>query len=262
MRCSDIFGRPTQGTNRQGDRFSSTAVGTLATSGSPTRNYREAVIRAFPRNRIIQLPQSIWFSDSRNLAKARTAFDSHPDLTILVRDRRSLEFARNEFRATSVLCPDMAFALGPLRRPVAPDRDIVCLLRQDIESMGLGSASTELNAVPVDWVADRKSVRLGLDYVLARQHRRLPWLSERCATLLAPLYRGVWEGLRSGTLTSRLRDAQPRESGGHGSAAWAHPEPPPWHPARHPRQQLREAQQLLRNLDAEQRNCTLGEDTG
>ena len=156
---------------------------------------REAVIRAFPRNRIIQLPQTIWFRERQNVARARAIFDSHPDLTLLVRDRRSLELARNEFRASSLLCPDMAFALGALRKPVAADRDLVCLLRQDSESVGHAAASTGLNAVAVDWLADDDSVRLRLDRFLANQLGRRPRLSDLCSALLVPLRRSVWDGL-------------------------------------------------------------------
>lgn len=156
---------------------------------------REAVIRAFPRNKIIQLPQSIWFREQQNLARARAIFDRHPDLTILVRDRRSLEFARNEFRATSLLCPDMAFALGPLSRPLIPERDVVCLLRQDIESSGDRSSPTELNAVSVDWLADESSVRLRLDRFLADQCGRRPRASDWCSSVLVPLRQVLWDGL-------------------------------------------------------------------
>jgi exopolysaccharide biosynthesis predicted pyruvyltransferase EpsI len=156
---------------------------------------REAVIRAFPRNRIIQLPQSIWFNHSSNLARARAVFDSHPDLTILVRDQRSLEIARNEFRATSVICPDMAFALGPLQKPIAPDRDLVCLLRQDIESRRHSSASVELGAVPVDWVTDQPSMRLRLGRVLVEHHRRFPRVFDWSYPLLWSPYLRLWDGM-------------------------------------------------------------------
>lgn len=156
---------------------------------------REAVIRAFPGNKIIQLPQSIWFQESQNLARARAVFDGHPDLTILVRDTRSLEFARNEFRATSLLCPDMAFALGPLSRPAAADHDIVWLLRRDIESAGDTSIAMGLDTIPVDWPADQDSVRLRLDHFLVDQCCRRPLLWDWCSPVLFPLYRGVLHGL-------------------------------------------------------------------
>ena len=156
---------------------------------------REAVIRAFPRNKIIQLPQTLWFNGQENLDRARDAFDSHPDLTLLVRDLRSLELARSNFRATSLLCPDMAFALGPLARAGAPDQDIVCLLRQDIESAGHALAVEGLSALSVDWLGDQPSARLWLERFLVAQRCRHPRVSDWCAPVLVPLQPKLWDGL-------------------------------------------------------------------
>jgi exopolysaccharide biosynthesis predicted pyruvyltransferase EpsI len=156
---------------------------------------REAVTRAFPHNKIIQLPQTIWFREQPDLIRARAIFDDHPDLTILVRDQRSLEFARNELRATSLLCPDMAFGLGPLQRLVTPDQEIACLLRQDIESVWQGSTPTALDAVTADWLTDQDSVRLRFGRFLTGQCERHPRFSNWGSPILAPLLQLVWDGL-------------------------------------------------------------------
>src|SRR5262249_49759917 len=52
--------------------------------------------------------------------------------------RESLDSARAQLAAPCLLCPDMAFALGPLPRPDGhlPDVDIVWLARTDAESQG------------------------------------------------------------------------------------------------------------------------------
>jgi pyruvyl transferase EpsO len=100
------------------------------------QRFREAVIREFPENPIVQLPQSIWFRDPAALARARAAFDAHPRLMLLVRDRRSLALARDAFRTPSALCPDPAFCLGPLARPASHRHESVWLLRTDLESAG------------------------------------------------------------------------------------------------------------------------------
>jgi hypothetical protein len=62
-----------------------------------------------------------WDRERRELDEALRRRYRHPDLTLLVCHRRSLERARNGFRVRSALCPDMNFALGPLARP-APRR--------------------------------------------------------------------------------------------------------------------------------------------
>ncbi len=155
--------------------------GNLGDLWSAAERLREDVIAAFPDRPIIQLPQTIHFQETANLARARTIFNSHPNLTLLVRDHQSLEVARNEFTASSLLCPDMAFALGPLVRPRRPRRAIVCLLRTDKESMGL-SAGRELSAlVRSDWRADRPLPRLlsrgirAATRLVSRQPRALDW---------------------------------------------------------------------------------------
>jgi len=96
--------------------------------------FREAILQQFRDNPIVQLPQTLHFHERASLDRARRIVNAHPDFTLLVRDRRSLELARNEFRATSLLCPDMAFCLGPLERPLQPVEPVLWLSRTDRES--------------------------------------------------------------------------------------------------------------------------------
>jgi exopolysaccharide biosynthesis predicted pyruvyltransferase EpsI len=114
------------------------------------QDFRERVVEDFPESSIVVLPQTIYFRGADALAKARGAFDAHRDLTLLVRDQRSLEFARNEFRATSLLCPDMAFMLGPLARPQGPDLDVLWLWRNDTESAGWAPVGQQV--ARLDWL--------------------------------------------------------------------------------------------------------------
>ena len=115
------------------------------------QEFREQVIRDFPANRIIQLPQSVEFSSPRALERARRVFGAHRDLTILVRTERS--YARAEvFGVPTQLCPDLGMVVGMLDRPLHPTHDAVLLARTDHESQGL-----PLEIVPpwvkrVDWV--------------------------------------------------------------------------------------------------------------
>jgi exopolysaccharide biosynthesis predicted pyruvyltransferase EpsI len=118
------------------------------------QSFREQVIAAFPDHPIIQLPQTICFQQPSALARARAVFNSHPNLTLLVRDHRSLELARNEFKASSLLCPDMAFALGAMKRPRQACTEVLWLSRTDKEasrgSPDVRSASYER----ADWLGE------------------------------------------------------------------------------------------------------------
>ena len=117
---------------------------------------RETVIRDFPGRPIVQLPQTMHFLDRDRLATARSVFNAHPNLTLLARDHTSLEFARNEFRAKSFLCPDMAFCLGPLARPRSPEADIVWLRREDIEAAQNAAPPADESVIVTDWLDPRR----------------------------------------------------------------------------------------------------------
>ncbi|MFJ3788368.1 polysaccharide pyruvyl transferase family protein [Kitasatospora sp. NPDC090091] len=99
---------------------------------------RERVVGAFPGHRIVQLPQSVHFGDRAGLDRARAVFDAHPDLTLLLRDERSLRIARRAFRAPAALAPDCAFAMNGLPRLARPEHRILWLRRGDHESAAHG----------------------------------------------------------------------------------------------------------------------------
>jgi pyruvyl transferase EpsO len=118
------------------------------------QRFREAVVAAFPGNPIVVLPQAMYFQRADSLARARAVFDAHPDLTLLLRDRRSFERASDAFRANTLLCPDMAFFLGPLKRPIRPRQAVVHLLRTDQESRGAVDRPENRDAASCDWTVE------------------------------------------------------------------------------------------------------------
>ncbi|MGW0712937.1 polysaccharide pyruvyl transferase family protein [Streptomyces sp. NPDC002643] len=118
-----------------------TGGGTLGDLWEDSQLLRERVLRDFPDRRVLQLPQSVHFTDHANLTRARRVFDSHPDLTLLLRDRHSLRRCRTVFEAPALLAPDLAFAVPPdalagggtAGRDMAR-HDVVWLAREDKES--------------------------------------------------------------------------------------------------------------------------------
>lgn len=121
------------------------------------QRFREQVIAEFPDNRIIQLPQTVHFSERENLDHAKKVFSKHPNLTLLVRDRRSLKIAEVGLGTKSLLCPDMAFSLGPLRRSGHPQTDILCLGRTDTESRWSSWSSRYPEVEHLDWLDELSS---------------------------------------------------------------------------------------------------------
>ena len=92
---------------------------------------RESVAAAFPKNLLVQCPQTIRFRDPAALERARRAFADRPGAVVLVRDERSLATARDDLGLDARLCPDLAIGLGPLARTRAPRPVIFWISRYD-----------------------------------------------------------------------------------------------------------------------------------
>jgi pyruvyl transferase EpsO len=141
---------------------------------------RMEVLNRFPGRPIVQFPQSISFSTQAGIDATARAIERQGNFTLLVRDRKSQAFAEKHFPCTTILCPDMAFALGGIRREPA-SLDYLCLLRQDKEAATDHSRLLKVMADlggsmdVADWI-DASNSRLGRqDKVLGRAWRRHPW---------------------------------------------------------------------------------------
>jgi pyruvyl transferase EpsO len=141
--------------------------GNLGDVWLPHQRFRERVLADFADRPILQLPQTIHFGERENLERTRRAFARHPRFTVLTRDARSLAFAREHFDCRSALCPDSAFALGPLARPTAPRVPILWLGRTDHEASGqaVARAGARDDVQVVDWIGRARAAPLD---VLAR----------------------------------------------------------------------------------------------
>lgn len=130
------------------------------------QQFREEIIRAFPRNPIIQFPQSIHFESQEELRKTRSVLGRHPRLVLLARDGHSRAVAEEELGLDALLCPDMAFMLGRLRRPRLPTQEILWLSREDKEAAHEPSESPLANSLKTDWLA-RKEGASSLSWMFA-----------------------------------------------------------------------------------------------
>ena len=117
------------------------------------QEFRERIIAEFPDRQIIQLPQTIHFSSEKRRDDAARIIDRHPNFTLLVRDAASFEIANTHFNCQVMMCPDMAFAIGPLARRAEITMPILAMLRIDRESSGWDSGST-LGIPKEDWMAE------------------------------------------------------------------------------------------------------------
>ncbi|WP_277022348.1 polysaccharide pyruvyl transferase family protein [Paracoccus hibiscisoli] len=151
------------------------------------QEFRERIISTYPMKHVVQMPQSIHFSDDRALAKTAAVLRDATHLRLLVRDFESYDLASTHFGCEVTLCPDMAFALGPLKRSKAPDLDVLLLLRTDKESMRETTMIRDLPAgwEQTDWIDEdpdtRKKARFDMrvSAVLSLNMQRLSKLSRR-----------------------------------------------------------------------------------
>lgn len=143
--------------------------------------FREHVVRSFPDNRIVILPQTIHFSNEREAKRAGKVFRAHRDLYIFVRDERSQALASTELshnRANVRLMPDMAHWLyGHIRPSVVAEnaaRGTLWLMRGDKERLG-ESTSLEGYHPEYDFIGDWKDIRspssVLMEHVMAKYHR-------------------------------------------------------------------------------------------
>lgn len=161
------------------------------------QTFREHVIAGFPDHRIVQLPQSIHFADAAGLGRTRRVVTGHDRFTLMVRDGQSLDVARDGLGIDAVLCPDMAFAIGPLNReqPAHDARTFVWLLRTDAESAA--HAPSPHSARSVDWNREPPSGIAGLTDRVSHVARRRP--------MLGRVLRGAISARYEALATARLR---------------------------------------------------------
>ncbi|CAN5188172.1 polysaccharide pyruvyl transferase family protein [soil metagenome] len=115
---------------------------------------RKKVLGDFPKARVIQLPQSVWFRSEERANEFRRLAEGHADYTLMLRERRSFEWAEAKLDVPLALCPDLAFGLGPLPRREA-DLDLLWLMRRGRESRGAVLPEFGPGEVRADWFGER-----------------------------------------------------------------------------------------------------------
>jgi pyruvyl transferase EpsO len=76
------------------------------------QQFRKEVIKKYPDNKIIILPQTIYYENEEKIKDDALLFSRHNNLVICLRDEISYEIARKYFAANTLrLVPDMAFCI-------------------------------------------------------------------------------------------------------------------------------------------------------
>ncbi|WP_447717209.1 polysaccharide pyruvyl transferase family protein [Pluralibacter gergoviae] len=94
---------------------------------------RESVVEHFPKNRIIVLPQTAYFSSEQNFQKSLLKLNKHQDLILFARDQNTLNIF-DKLTTKALLSPDMAHALyGKLKKSEHKNHGVLYFLRADCE---------------------------------------------------------------------------------------------------------------------------------
>lgn len=117
------------------------------------QRFRERLISTYRHNRIVILPQTIFFRQPLAFDRARKIFNAHPDLHLFVRDKPSLVLAK-KLTDKAAMLPDMAHQLYPIRTTGNhPSCGPLRLYRTDQESARNHWAGhgQEDRQSPIDW---------------------------------------------------------------------------------------------------------------
>lgn len=107
--------------------------GNLGSLYSKHHRLRLAAIAALPDNPIVQLPQSFaWSENDQALLHDTRRLYGGPRRTLYCRESTSVQFAERVLGLPALMCPDLAFGIGPCDRAEGR-RPVSTLLRNDLE---------------------------------------------------------------------------------------------------------------------------------
>ena len=167
------------------------------------QDFRLKVIAAYPRNRIIVLPQSVYYRNEECMCQDARQMSLHHDLILCARDDVSFETLKSNFTNEVLLLPDMAFCI-PYRKLAGhrrPENDRTLFIkRADSELVVAPYAEESLPNTDVhDWptMESQHFVQYLLNKLLAvcrhtENHKTLQGLSCRIADFYAyRIYRPI-----------------------------------------------------------------------
>jgi pyruvyl transferase EpsO len=135
------------------------------------QNFRLHVWEVLKGRPVIQLPQSIHFRDTPMREATARAIANHGQVTLIVRDKQSVEYVEKHFDCDVKLAPDGAVNMHHLDA-AAPTTKLISFLRDDQEAAWPGAEALLKDQGPiVDWpkvevrrLTDR-ALRKGLSYI-------------------------------------------------------------------------------------------------
>lgn len=123
-------------------------------------DFRKKIISAYPQNKIIILPQSIYYNDSNLIQEDAVFYANYPNVIICARDEYSYHFFKQNFRNKILLVPDMAFFidLNKYKIPKSGSK-LLYLKRVDKEFASINSLKIPSGAEIHDWPTIEYSIK-------------------------------------------------------------------------------------------------------
>jgi len=150
------------------------------------------VILAYPDNRIVFLPQTVYYQEPTALDRSMRVLGGHSDIHLFLRDHNSIGLARAQFPTSNTyLAPDMATFLYPMAASLyitvsaQPGSGTLWLLRADCER----AAEEPLPGEDAMWRGDWKEM-LGVRRLFMRSVQMAGWTGKR--GMFSEAFAGVW----------------------------------------------------------------------
>lgn len=108
---------------------------------------RRRIIEAFPHNKIISFPQSIFFNTEEQKKVSSEIYSQHPNLMIATRDDKSYALAQQLFPHNTVIRAEDIVMFYDYPMPFLPANDSVLFIMRDDAEKRTGSGIEELKTV-------------------------------------------------------------------------------------------------------------------
>ena len=114
--------------------------------------FRKKIIKLYPDNKVVILPQTVFYEDMSLLQSDVDFYAAHPNVTICAREQVSFNFLTENFKNQILLLPDMAFYLDLKKYKVFEDENrVLYLKRTDKELVNANMVKIPANSEQHDW---------------------------------------------------------------------------------------------------------------
>lgn len=115
--------------------------------------FRRIVIESYPRNKVIILPQTIFYEDKELMSEDAWFYAQYKNVTICAREKYSYDLLKAHFSNPCLLVPDMAFFINLEGYKLGKETDKVLYLKRIDKELSKDDGKTEIpkNAEVHDW---------------------------------------------------------------------------------------------------------------